>query len=145
MQQNSYQRAGGFLLANVNALPAKRTYRLAHQVHRPQRVGETAVHGAGIDQIGETQLTNTYQSLHQRMLQHIIQQIVRNTQKTENRVVDNFMFIRHGWCFANLPQRYYFFPIYANYKYIFFRFFSFFRILIPKKGSKESSMPLSLL
>lgn len=53
------------------------------------------MHGSGIDHIAETQLAYASQALHKRMLQHIVGQFVRNTEKTEDRIVDDFAFVGH--------------------------------------------------
>ena len=95
MQQNSYLCSRGFFFCDLYTFEPQRMYRFLHQVHRPQRVTETAVLGSRIDEKRQSQLTNTAQTLHIRMLQHVVNQLVGNGQESEHRIVDYFAFICH--------------------------------------------------
>ena len=53
VQEDRYHRAGLFLFGDCHTFLPERIDRLLHQVHRAQRVTETAVHRARIDQIGQ--------------------------------------------------------------------------------------------
>ena len=66
-----------------------------HQVHCTQRMTETAVHRTRVNEVRQAELTNTVETLHVRMLQHIVYQVIRDGQKTEDRVVNDFSFIGH--------------------------------------------------
>jgi len=54
---------------------------------------QTGVLGTGINRRSQPQLFNAVHSLKVRMLNNIIQKIVRDIDKSENRVVDDFTLI----------------------------------------------------
>lgn len=93
MEQNSRQRTRSLTVADLHSLATQRGDTLAHQVHGTQRVEKTAVHRTGVNQIGKTQLPNAVEPLYVRMLQHIVEQIARNSEKSEDRVVDYLPFV----------------------------------------------------
>ena len=95
VQQNGYHGCRGFIVRYLHTLQPERTDCFAHQMHRSYRMAETAVLRTGINQVGQAQLANTVQALHIGMLQHIIDEFVRNREKSKYRIVDNLTFISH--------------------------------------------------
>ncbi len=96
VEQDGRHGARSLAVADGHALAAQGRDALAHEVHGTNRVQKTAVHGARINEIGKTQLSNTTEPLHIRVLQYLVEQVGGDTQETEYRVVDYLMFVRHS-------------------------------------------------
>ena len=93
MKQNSRQGTRCLAVAYLHPFAPQRSNPLAHQVHSTYGMEKTAVHRTGIHQIGKSQLPDTVETLDIRMLQHIVEQVARNGEKSEYGVVDYLPFV----------------------------------------------------
>ena len=89
----------GFGLCDVAPLLAQLFERLVGQVHGSQRMLQACMLCSGIHKSRQSQLFDTLQALKIWMLYDIEQQIVRDIDEPEHRVIDYFSFI-HCWSFV---------------------------------------------
>ncbi len=113
MEQDSDGSGLSFLVGDSYAFLPQGAEGFLHKVHSTEGVKEAAVHGSGIDEIRQTELADTIESLHIRVLQDIVDEVGRDIQKSEDGIVNNFAFIRHNDDFR--AQSYVKIRIYASF------------------------------
>ena len=66
-----------------------------HEVHSSEGVEESGVHGARVDEVAESELSDTAESLDVGVLEDVVDEFIRNGEESEDRVVDYFAFVGH--------------------------------------------------
>ena len=96
VQQDGDHSARLFLLGDLHTLEPQRGNGLVHQVHRTERVTETAVHRTGVNEVRQPQLTDAVQTLHVGVLQHVKYQVIRDRKEPKDGVVYDLTFVSHN-------------------------------------------------
>ena len=99
VQQDSNHGAVGFLVGDGYAFLPQRSYRIAHQVHCAYRVQKAAVLCARINDIRQPKLSYAIQTLHVRVLQYVVNDVIGYGNKSKYRIVDDLSFVRHKTSF----------------------------------------------
>lgn len=64
-------------------------------MHRSNRVQESRMHSPRVHEITQAELSDTRKPLHIWMLQYVEEQIIRNRQEAEDRIVNYLTFVYH--------------------------------------------------
>ena len=99
VQQDSNHGAVGFLVGDGYTFLPQRSYRIAHQVHCAYRVQKAAVLCARINDIRQPKLSYAIQTLHVRVLQYVVNDVIGYGNKSKYRIVDDLSFVRHKTSF----------------------------------------------
>lgn len=113
VEQDSNHSGLSFLVGDSDPFLLQGAEGFLHEMHGSEGVKEAAVHSSGIDEIRQTELADTIESLHIRVLQDIVDEVGRDIQKSEDGIVNNFAFIRHKDDFR--AQSYVKIRIYASF------------------------------
>lgn len=95
MEQDGNHSSLSLLVGDSYSFLPQGAESFLHKMHGSKGVKEAAMHSPGIDEIRQTELADTIESLHVRVLQDIVEQVGRDIQKSEDGIVNNFAFIRH--------------------------------------------------
>ena len=85
----------GLVRSDVDAFDLEDIDGAVHQIECAEGVAETGVGGARVDHFGEAQLSDTTETLEERVRDNVEDKIILDGEETIDRVVDNLTFIKH--------------------------------------------------
>ena len=92
----------GFFGRNLVSLGSEHFQSHAHQMHRAQRMMKPGVVSARVNIIGKPKLGDPAKTLEVGMFNEIEDQLMRDTDKTVNGVIENLVFVDGGQALRDL-------------------------------------------